>query len=139
MSVLSRLSRFARLRALYCENVSSFCTKTNEPPIPENPLREVFGASSQPKNGVIYDRKPFRIHLKAGKKYAWCLCGQSKSQPLCDGTHKEVHFKITLKPVHFIVPETKEYWLCNCKQTSNRPFCDGTHKREDIQEAKKYN
>lgn len=46
---------------------------------------------------------PMRIPLVflclnfADQKYAWCLCGQSKGQPLCDGTHKYVHYRITLK------------------------------------------
>lgn len=52
-----------------------------------------------------------------------------------DGMHKNVHMKITQRPVRFVVPETGTYFLCNCKQTSNRPFCDGTHKAPHIQSA----
>ncbi|CAG9575320.1 unnamed protein product [Danaus chrysippus] len=73
--------------------------------------------------------------LEAGKSYQWCLCGRSKSQPLCDGTHKDHYLKITQRPIRFQVEKTKEYWMCNCKQTKNRPFCDGTHKQKEIQEA----
>lgn len=32
-----------------------------------------------------------------GKQYSWCLCGKSKSQPICDGMHKNVHYKIKLR------------------------------------------
>ncbi|XP_011255958.1 CDGSH iron-sulfur domain-containing protein 3, mitochondrial isoform X2 [Camponotus floridanus] len=117
--------------------VLRFSTKTDEPQIPVNLLKDTYGAHHQKKNGVIYDKKPFRMRLEAGKTYSWCLCGQSKSQPICDGTHKNIFLKITLRPIRFSVAETKEYWLCNCKQTSNRPFCDGTHKRPDIQELKR--
>lgn len=120
-----------------CFQISHFCTKTKEPKVPVNPLKEMFSANNQTLNGLIYDKKPFRLHLVAGKNYSWCLCGQSKSQPLCDGTHKNVFLKIKQRPIRFTVTETKEYWLCNCKQTSNRPFCDGTHKRPDIQELKR--
>ncbi|PSN57135.1 CDGSH iron-sulfur domain-containing protein 3, partial [Blattella germanica] len=67
--------------------------------------------------------------------YSWCLCGQNKSQPICDGAHKNPYVKIKQRPIKFQVEETKEYWICNCKQTANRPFCDGTHKRADIQDA----
>lgn len=75
-------------------------------------------------NGPIVDNKPFKISLKAGEftkvlnisillkilyiysqfdwlfsgvRYSWCMCGQSKTQPLCDGTHEYVHFKIKEK------------------------------------------
>ena len=33
-----------------------------------------------PIKGKIYDKKPFPIKLQANKKYAWCVCGHSKSQ-----------------------------------------------------------
>ncbi|XP_032670450.1 CDGSH iron-sulfur domain-containing protein 3, mitochondrial [Odontomachus brunneus] len=136
MNLLNRLPRLACLGTRHRQNISNFCTKTDEPPIPTNPLKEIYSANSQTVNGVIYDKKPFKLRLVEGKTYSWCLCGQSKGQPLCDGTHKNIYLKIKQKPIRFTVTETKEYWLCNCKQTSNRPFCDGTHKRPDIQELK---
>ena len=34
----------------------------------------------EPPKGKIYDKKPFKITLEAGKLYAWCTCGHSKSQ-----------------------------------------------------------
>lgn len=101
-----------------------------------NILKDKYSATMQDKNGVSYDKKPFKIRCEAGKTYVWCLCGRSKSQPFCDGTHRNIYWKITQKPIKFAVKETKDYWLCNCKQTSNRPFCDGTHLREDIQELR---
>ncbi|CAA9999078.1 unnamed protein product [Nesidiocoris tenuis] len=108
-----------------------------ESALPKNLLEDFHSASSQPENGYIYDKKPFKMVLDPEKHYNWCLCGQSKSQPLCDGTHKAMGLKIKLRPVRFKVAEKKEYWLCNCKQTTHRPFCDGTHKREDIQALKR--
>ncbi|XP_062543414.1 CDGSH iron-sulfur domain-containing protein 3, mitochondrial [Armigeres subalbatus] len=103
--------------------------------IPKNVIDNLSTAQHQQGNGVIYDKKPFRIELVEGKRYSWCLCGRSKSQPLCDGTHKLEQYKITLRPVRFQVEKTGTYWLCNCKHTKNRPFCDGTHKIEDIQKT----
>uniref|UniRef100_A0A0A9YUN7 CDGSH iron-sulfur domain-containing protein 3, mitochondrial n=1 Tax=Lygus hesperus TaxID=30085 RepID=A0A0A9YUN7_LYGHE len=107
--------------------------KKEESVLPKNLLENIHSASQQPDNGVIYDKKPFKIELDPEKTYNWCLCGQSKNQPFCDGTHKSPYLKIKLKPIRFKVAEKKDYWLCNCKQTAHRPFCDGTHKREDIQ------
>jgi CDGSH-type Zn-finger protein len=31
---------------------------------------------------------PLAVILEEGKKYAWCTCGLSESQPFCDGSHK---------------------------------------------------
>ncbi len=36
---------------------------------------------------LIAQRGPFEAEVKAGKSYAWCACGRSRKQPLCDGTH----------------------------------------------------
>ena len=33
-----------------------------------------------PVLGKIYDKKPFKMMLEAGKTYAWCTCGTSKNQ-----------------------------------------------------------
>ncbi|KAF4519671.1 hypothetical protein B566_EDAN016770 [Ephemera danica] len=111
--------------------------KQDHPEIPKNVLSDCHSAASQTEMGKIYDKKPFRMPCVPGKKYVWCACGQSKSQPMCDGTHKNIYLKIKMRPVVFQVDKEKDYWLCNCKQTANRPFCDGTHKREDIQAAVK--
>lgn len=44
--------------------------------------REVFPGEFEkdPPKGKIYDKLPFKMTLEAGKKYAWCTCGHSKSQ-----------------------------------------------------------
>ncbi|KAL7288959.1 hypothetical protein TKK_0016920 [Trichogramma kaykai] len=124
----SRLSQISYQRA----NFYSTKTKKKESSMPVNPLKEYYAASFQKENGVVYDKKPFKILCEKGKVYYWCLCGQSKNQPFCDGTHKNIFLKIKHRPVAFTVTETKEYWLCQCKQTNNRPFCDGTHLKEDV-------
>ncbi|KAK3914956.1 CDGSH iron-sulfur domain-containing protein 3, mitochondrial [Frankliniella fusca] len=98
------------------------------PKVPKNVIGHIYSASSQPQNGRVYDRKPFKIRLYPNKDYMWCLCGWSKSQPICDGSHKSPQFKSELKPIKFRVEEEKDYYLCNCKHTKLRPFCDGTHK-----------
>lgn len=74
---------------------TNYSTKSSKPEIPKNPLSSVYSATDQKENGVVYDKKPFKLTLESGKTYHWCLCGRSKSQPLCDGTHKDVYLKIT--------------------------------------------
>ncbi|GAB0087870.1 CDGSH iron-sulfur domain-containing protein 3, mitochondrial [Sergentomyia squamirostris] len=112
-----------------------FCDKPDKKiELPKNVLETHQTAQGQSDNGVIYDKKPFKVELDHTKLYSWCLCGKSKSQPFCDGTHKNVFLKIKIRPVRFQVEKSGTYWLCNCKQTKMRPFCDGTHKQPHIQE-----
>ncbi|XP_065350284.1 CDGSH iron-sulfur domain-containing protein 3, mitochondrial [Cloeon dipterum] len=143
--LLHQLSVFGGRRVLHQRNslcnisrLNSSTSSKKEDLMPKNLLRDKDIATDQKEKGAIYDKRPFKFNLEANKKYAWCSCGKSKNQPFCDGTHKDFRFKITMKPVIFMVADTKEYYLCNCKQTENRPFCDGTHKRQDIQDAVKY-
>lgn len=68
---------------------------------------------------------PIEVNLESGKDYYWCACGRSKSQPFCDGSHKNTNFT----PKKFKIPESKAVWLCTCKKTNNAPFCDGTHRK----------
>lgn len=68
-------------------------------------------------------KAPYQISLEAGKNYAWCACGRSKTQPFCDGAHKDTG----ITPVVFKAEESKDVWLCGCKHTHDKPFCDGTH------------
>lgn len=70
------------LRSQFCiSNVRLYC-KAN---IPKNVIEPLISAQNQTENGVIYDKKPFKMNLVEKKNFGWCLCGRSKSQPLCDG------------------------------------------------------
>jgi CDGSH-type Zn-finger protein len=73
---------------------------------------------------VIAERAPVVLELEAGTTYWWCICGRSKEQPFCDGSHAGTDFE----PVPFEVTETRRYALCRCKYTEDSPFCDGRHK-----------
>lgn len=68
-------------------------------------------------------KAPFPVETEAGKRYAWCTCGRSNIQPMCDGAHKGSGFK----PVFHIAEKTETVYFCGCKQTQTPPFCDGTH------------
>ncbi len=67
---------------------------------------------------------PFAVEVEAGKNYAWCACGESATQPFCDGSHQGTEFS----PVKFMATESKKVFFCGCKQTATQPLCDGSHK-----------
>ena len=67
---------------------------------------------------------PSYQELVAGRRYLWCRCGRSKTQPFCDGSHAGTGFQ----PVAYVAKADKEEALfCMCKRTGTPPFCDGTH------------
>ena len=72
---------------------------------------------------VIAKRKGYYYEVKAGKRYLWCQCGRSKSQPFCDGSHAGTGFL----PVLFTAERDEDVIFCGCKQTRTGPFCDGSH------------
>jgi CDGSH-type Zn-finger protein len=75
-------------------------------------------------NPVIAQAAPFERTVEAGKKYAWCACGRSATQPFCDGSHKSTG----LSPVILTAEKSETVWFCGCKRTADAPRCDGTHK-----------
>jgi len=70
-------------------------------------------------------RSPYAFAAEFGRQYWWCACGRSRSQPLCDGSHRGVG----VTPFPFGVAADGEVRLCGCKMTRTRPFCDGLHER----------
>ena len=71
-------------------------------------------------------RSPFVLTVEKGT-YWWCACGQSKSQPYCDGSHKGTGFS----PIRSDVAEARSVAWCGCKHSKKPPFCDGSHARLD--------
>ena len=71
-----------------------------------------------------WQNKPFVINAKPGDTIAFCMCGNSKNGPYCDGSHKGT--EITPKVVTF--DKDTEVHACGCQQSKNKPMCDGTHK-----------
>jgi CDGSH-type Zn-finger protein len=67
---------------------------------------------------------PYAVAVEAGKSYYWCACGQSKSQPFCDGSRKGSDFT----PVKHEAKSSSTVYFCGCKQSKNGALCDGSHK-----------
>ena len=68
---------------------------------------------------------PYFVELRGDKTYQWCSCGNSKTQPFCDGRHKGTGFK----PIP--VRGSGTFMLCGCKFAESRPFCNFTHLRQE--------
>lgn len=68
-------------------------------------------------------KAPYTLEVTAGQSYAWCSCGYSDRQPLCDGSHKPHG----MRPMIFTAEKTETVYLCGCKRTADQPYCDGTH------------
>ncbi len=69
--------------------------------------------------------EPYAVEVESGKAYFWCACGQSKSQPFCDGSHQGTDFV----PVKYEAEESKKVFFCGCKATRSAPLCDGSHNK----------
>jgi mannose-6-phosphate isomerase-like protein (cupin superfamily) len=77
----------------------------------------------------VAENKPVLVSLEAGKKYAWCTCKHSKTQPFCDGAHKGTD----MRPLVFKADKDEDVLLCACKATQSGPYCDGAHNNlEDV-------
>ena len=76
-------------------------------------------------NPDIPQKAPCAVKVEAGKKYWWCACGKSKSQPFCDGSHQGTAFS----PVEYLATKSEEVWFCGCKHSATPPLCDGTHQK----------
>ncbi|XP_030321785.1 CDGSH iron-sulfur domain-containing protein 3, mitochondrial [Calypte anna] len=118
----------APLRAAMCVE-RGIVPRVRDPP----GVLQILWFSSAPPQPVIAAKEPFPVELRAGKKYAWCCCGHSKSQPFCDGAHKTAAPGVS--PLRFTPQEDTRALLCGCKRTRTPPYCDGSHKEEAVQNA----
>jgi CDGSH-type Zn-finger protein len=71
---------------------------------------------------LIAQKAPFVLPADPGT-FWWCACGQSKTQPFCDGAHKGTGFA----PLKVDVAAAKTIGWCGCKRSKNGAFCDGSH------------
>ena len=73
----------------------------------------------------IAQRGPYVVEETPGRK-AWCACGQSQTQPYCDGSHRRLG--TGMRPVIVDIAAAGKVEWCGCKHSGSKPFCDGTHR-----------
>jgi CDGSH-type Zn-finger protein len=78
------------------------------------------------RNKYSITSNPHRVALKSGETYAFCCCGKSDVQPMCD---RYSHRGSAEKPIAFKVDLDAIYYICGCKKTRHAPYCDGSHKK----------
>ena len=64
---------------------------------------------------------PYAVWVEEGKRYRWCSCGLSATQPWCD----ESHIGTAFQPIEFEAPITSLFYMCGCKRSDNAPYCFG--------------
>lgn len=74
---------------------------------------------------------PSKVTLASGESKYACSCGQSKTWPWCDGSHRAYNEAHGTKYIPIKVAnegaEEKDFWICTCGKAKTRPFCDGSH------------
>jgi CDGSH-type Zn-finger protein len=71
----------------------------------------------------VAQKEPYKVTVEADKKYAWCACGLSNTQPFCDGSHKGSGHV----PIIYKAQASEDVWFCGCKHSKAGALCDGTH------------
>ena len=65
---------------------------------------------------------PYEVLVEEGRRYRWCSCGLSATQPWCDDSHEGTG----MAPMVFVAPITAMFFMCGCKRSENKPYCFGT-------------
>jgi CDGSH-type Zn-finger protein len=78
---------------------------------------------SDKEKPVIAGLRSIKLETEPGT-YFWCVCGHSKKQPFCDGSHRVTSFV----PLVVKIDEKKLVKWCSCKHTKTPPFCDHSHR-----------
>ena len=73
----------------------------------------------------IAQKAPFIVSVETGQSFKWCSCGQSQTQPFCDGSHHGSGFH----SVPFKAATTGTVAFCGCKHSKAGATCDGSHKQ----------
>ncbi len=78
----------------------------------------------KPSEPRIRGLKSLRILMEPGE-YKYCACGRTKTNPFCDGSHRE---DTEFKPIPVSIKFKYEVKWCDCRHSKKLPFCDNSHR-----------
>lgn len=84
------------------------------------------------KKELHLQNEPAKLELEPGN-YLYCVCGMSKDNPFCNGSHHGTKNK----PILFEVKKKRKMSLCTCKMTKTPPYCDMSHQEMKMPEIGK--
>lgn len=70
--------------------------------------------------------QPMVVDVMASDTVYFCRCGQTKTAPYCDGSHKGTD----KEPFEYTAKSNVQLYICRCGKSGDIPFCDGSHKDE---------
>jgi CDGSH-type Zn-finger protein len=81
-----------------------------------------------PYEPVPYSPKlgPYIVKVQKDQVYYWCSCGESLTQPFCDGVGGCGQADAVFKPIPYIPRYDETAWFCGSKHSPRRPTFDGT-------------
>jgi CDGSH-type Zn-finger protein len=85
--------------------------------------RDFQAGSLSEANPAIAYRKGFYYEVKADRRYLWCSCGRSKTQPFCDPSHAGTNFL----PIAFTARQDKGGQLLRPQAHDDRPIVRGSN------------
>lgn len=65
---------------------------------------------------------PFRMAVRKGEKVSICVCGQTRTPPVCDCSHP-----MHADPYEYEAREDDVLKICRCGRSSAMPWCDESH------------
>ncbi len=71
----------------------------------------------------IMKNAKYEVEVKAGESKTFCMCGKSKNQPFCDGSHIQA---CPTMPKLIKFEESGTVYVCGCGKTKDAPLCDGS-------------
>mmetsp|Transcript_94606 Transcript_94606/g.267088 ORF Transcript_94606/g.267088 Transcript_94606/m.267088 type:complete len:179 (-) Transcript_94606:79-615(-) len=70
---------------------------------------------------------PYVVNVEGQQTYWWCSCGESRTQPWCEGEGGPSGCQCRgFAPLPYVPRYSGRKLLCGCKHAGQKPLCNGT-------------